>query len=482
MTITLLQLIALLPLLIVGLTVVAVMLAIAWRRNHTLSASLTVAGLALALFSTTIALPAGPLDVTRLLHVDSYALFYMLLTLLASIATALFAWGWLHTYPDNKEEFWLLLLLSTLGALVLTCASHLAAVFIGIELLSIPLFGLAGYAFQRERSLEAGIKYMVLSAAASSFLLFGMALIYAKAGQLDFAGLKHLLAYGALSSPVLLAGLGLMIVGLGFKLSLAPFHLWTPDVYQGAPGPVALYLATVSKVAIFAMVMRLVLSVPLTDSYPAIVALSVIAGLSILFGNLLAIGQRNIRRMLGYSSVAHMGYLLVAAIAVWQRQLAAETAGIYLTGYVLSSIGAFGVISVLSDARRRDDQEAVSLHGLFWQRPALAVTMTVMLLSLAGVPMTLGFIGKFYVTMLSVNHHLYWLTAFIVLGSAIGLFYYLSAMAGLYRRSEPVAHNFDTPRRTAACTVLVVCALLTVWLGIWPEPLIQLLHAVSPTL
>ncbi|GHL27616.1 hypothetical protein ECZU25_44290 [Escherichia coli] len=232
MTITPQNLIALLPLLIVGLTVVVVMLSIAWRRNHFLNATLSVIGLNAALVSLWFVGQAGAMDVTPLMRVDGFAMLYTGLVLLASLATCTFAYPWLEGYNDNKDEFYLLVLIAALGGILLANANHLASLFLGIELISLPLFGLVGYAFRQKRSLEASIKYTILSAAASSFLLFGMALVYAQSGDLSFVALGKNLGDGMLNEPLLLAGFGLMIVGLGFKLSLVPFHLWTPDVYR----------------------------------------------------------------------------------------------------------------------------------------------------------------------------------------------------------------------------------------------------------
>ncbi|NMC22660.1 MAG: NADH-quinone oxidoreductase subunit NuoN, partial [Serratia sp.] len=341
MTFTLQNLIALLPLMIVGLTVVVVMLSIAWRRDHFLNATLTVIGLNVALLSLYYVGQAGPQDVTPLLRIDGYSMFYIGLVLLASLATSTFAYPWLAGYPDNREEFYLLVLIAAMGGILLACSNHLASMFLGIELISLPLFGLIGYAYRQKRSLEAAIKYMLLSAAASSFLLFGMALLYAQSGDLSFAALGKNLADGVmLHQPLLLAGLGMMIVGLGFKLSLVPFHLWTPDVYQGAPAPVSTFLATASKIAIFAVVMRLFLYAPVADSEAIRIVLGIIAFCSILVGNIMAISQNNIKRLLGYSSIAHLGYLLVALIAVQTHQLSMETVGVYLAGYLFSSLGA----------------------------------------------------------------------------------------------------------------------------------------------
>ncbi|WP_024554036.1 NADH-quinone oxidoreductase subunit NuoN [Franconibacter helveticus 513] len=483
MTITLQQLIALLPLLVVGLTVVVVMLSIAWRRNHFLNATLSVIGLNAALLSLWFVGQVGPMDVTPLMRVDGYAMLYTGLVLLASLATCTFAYPWLQGYPDNKEEFYLLVLIAALGGILLANANHLASLFLGIELISLPLFGLIGYAFRQKRSLEASVKYTILSAAASSFLLFGIALVYAQSGSLSFVSLGKSLADNMLHEPLLLAGLGLMIVGLGFKLSLVPFHLWTPDVYQGAPAPVSTFLATASKIAIFGVVMRLFLYAPVGDSEAVRVVLGIIAFISIIFGNLMALSQTNIKRLLGYSSISHLGYLLVALIALHSGEMSMETVGVYLAGYLFSSLGAFGVVSLMSSPYRGPDADSLySYRGLFWHRPILSAVMTVMMLSLAGIPMTLGFIGKFYVLAVGVQSSLWWLTAAVVVGSAIGLYYYLRVAVSLYL-SAPQQLNRDAPSNwawSAGGVVVLLSALLVLVLGVWPQPLITLVQMAHP--
>lgn len=483
MTITAQHLIALLPLLIVGLTVVVVMLSIAWRRNHFLSATLSVIGLNVALVSLWFVGQAGAMDVTPLMRVDGYAMLYTGLVLLASLATCTFAYPWLQGYGDNRDEFYLLVLIAALGGILLSNANHLASMFLGIELISLPLFGLVGYAWRQKRSLEASIKYTILSAAASSFLLFGMALIYANSGSLSFTELGRSLSENGLAEPLLLAGLGLMVVGLGFKLSLVPFHLWTPDVYQGAPAPVSTFLATASKIAIFAVVMRLFLYVPLGESEAVRVVLGLIAFASILFGNLMALAQSNIKRLLGYSSIAHLGYLTVALIALHDGTMSMEAVGVYLAGYLFSSLGAFGVVSLMSSPYRGSDADSLfSYRGLFWHKPVLSAVMTIMMLSLAGIPMTLGFIGKFYIIAVGVQAHLWWLTGAVVAGSAIGIYYYLRVMVSLYL-SPPEQLNRDTPSNwalSAGGIVVLISAILVLVLGVYPQPLISLVQMALP--
>jgi len=474
--------IALLPLLITSATIVLVMLAIAWKRNHAMTFGLSVLGLNLALLSLLPALDVTPIDVTPLLLVDKFACYYMALVLAATLACVTLIHAYLggesgKGYPGNREELYLLMLLSAAGGLVLVSAQHLAGLFIGLELLSVPTYGMIAYAFFNKRSLEAGIKYMVLSAAGSAFLLFGMALLYAESGNLTFAGIGAKLAADGLPSMLAQIGVGMMLIGLAFKLSLVPFHLWTPDVYEGAPAPVAAFLATASKVAVFAVLLRLYQVSPAAAGGWLNDLLTLIAIASILFGNLLALLQNNLKRLLGYSSIAHFGYLLVALIA--SKGLAVEAVGVYLATYVLTSLGAFGVITLMSTPYSGRDADALyEYRGLFWRRPYLTAVLTVMMLSLAGIPLTAGFIGKFYVVAAGVQSQQWWLLGALVLGSAIGVFYYLRVMVTLFM-VEPNLRRHDAPLhwgQQAGGLMLLFVALLAFVLGVYPQPLLELVQ------
>ena len=477
--------IALLPLLITSATIVLVMLAIAWKRNHAMTFGLSVLGLNLALLSLLPALEVTPIEVTPLLLVDKFACYYMALVLAATLACVTLIHAYLggesgKGYPGNREELYLLMLLSAAGGLVLVSAQHLAGLFIGLELLSVPTYGMIAYAFFNKRSLEAGIKYMVLSAAGSAFLLFGMALLYAESGNLTFAGIGAKLAADGLPSMLAQIGVGMMLIGLAFKLSLVPFHLWTPDVYEGAPAPVAAFLATASKVAVFAVLLRLYQVSPAAAGGWLNDLLTLIAIASILFGNLLALLQNNLKRLLGYSSIAHFGYLLVALIA--SKGLAVEAVGVYLATYVLTSLGAFGVITLMSTPYSGRDADALyEYRGLFWRRPYLTAVLTVMMLSLAGIPLTAGFIGKFYVVAAGVQSQQWWLLAALVIGSAIGVFYYLRVLGTLFM-VEPNLRRHDAPLhwgQQAGGVMLLFVALLAFFLGVYPQPLLELVQQAS---
>lgn len=493
------NLIVLLPLLIVGLTIIVSMLSIAWQRHHQRNAWLATGGLFLALVSL-FAATGGDWgqtgDQTALFSRDGFSVFYMVLVLVGALATSVFARGWLENYPDNKEEFYLLLLVSTLGALVLAASSHLLTMFIGVELLSLPVFAMLGYAYRRARSLEASIKYMVLSAVASSFLMFGIAILYAANGSLNFVDIGSDLTGKALGMPIQLTGLGLLLVGFGFKLSLFPFHMWTPDVYEGAPAPTAGFLATVGKIGAFCVLTRFLMTAPLTSNSPAAaLVLAVFAFFSIMAGNLLALRQQNVKRLLGYSSIAHMGYLLITVVmaqfvslksgVVGTDLFASEAVGVYLAGYLLSSLIAFGLVSVMSSPYGVRDQDDLSdYRGLFWRNPVLGFCMIVAVLSLAGIPLTLGFIGKFYVISVGVSEGFGWLVGAVVVGSAIGLYYYMRVAAVVLQRGD----DGIVVRAGCCCTMPLACALvmaatiLVLLLGIYPSLLISWAALALPVL
>lgn len=473
---TLTDLVGLLPLVIAATTAILVMLGIAWRRHHSGTAALTVGGLALALVSLPLASAAAASP--PLMMLDGIALMGSVLVLASALAIAAMSPHYLANYTGPQEEFYLLLLCAVTGALGLVASSHMAMLFISLELLSMPLYGMVAYRFRTERSLEAGIKYLVLSAAATAFLLFGMALLYARTGALEFGALSAALTGGP--DPWILGGAALIIVGLGFKLSIMPFHLWTPDVYQGGVAPATLVLATVSKLAVFLVLLRLMMVVPAFESEWLRNLIGLLAFISMLGGNLLALFQLNLKRLLGYSSIAHLGYLLIAVVV--EGPLSVETSGVYLFTYVVATLGAFGVIMhVSSPYQGEDTAELHHYRGLFWRSPWLAAVMTLSLLSLAGIPLTAGFIGKFYIIALGVADSRWWLVGGIIAGSAIGLFYYLRVMVTLYLPepgSQPRASTESKPKRVSELTLMAI-AVLILLLGVYPVPLIDWMAALA---
>jgi NADH-quinone oxidoreductase subunit N len=467
------HLISLLPILLVAGTSVLVLLSIAIRRNHAVAFALTLTGLATALCATFF-LPIN--QETQLLLMDRYAFFFMGLLTAASLFVAFLSYGYLAAREGNKEEFYVLLLVATLGAMVLAASIHFASLFLGIEILSVALYGLIAYLRDRPLPLEAGIKYLILAGSSSAFLAFGIALVYADVGVLDYAAVAQRIGADQSGMELLLPGTVLVFVGIGFKLALAPFHMWTPDVYEGAPAPVTAFVATVSKGGMYAVLLRF-FSLSGADRFPRLLlVLSIIAIASMLAGNLLALFSTNVKRILAYSSIAHMGYLLVAVEV--RGRLGITAAAFYLVAYFIMILGAFAIVTVLSGGPRDADQLA-DYRGLFWRRPALALIFTAMLLSLAGIPLSAGFLAKFYLVAAGADSHAWLLILVLAVSSAIGLFYYLRVVSTLFQQgvSECQAPE-PLPRRAPAISlVLAVLTASLVWFGVFPSPLLRLIQS-----
>lgn len=471
--------ITLFPIFILIITLFCVLLSISCKRNHFLVNLMTIIGLNAALIACFIIEKYVNLNVTELLLVDSYSIFYTTLIILGSTIICIFAYNWLSNFPENKEEFYLLIIISTIGGVILTEAIHLSSFFIGLELVSLPLCGLIGYSVRLQKnSLEASLKYTILSAVTSSLILFGIALIYAKIGTLSLIQIGHFLQNSINTDPIILVGFGMLIVGLGFKLSLFPFHLWTADVYQGSPLPSSAFLATVSKIAIFSVMMRFFIEIPISENQSIHLLIYIMSSLSILVGNLMAISQNNIKRILGYSSIANVGYLIITCLTVqYNHKLGLETASIYLITYLLSNLGVFGIMNLISSPYKDSDADSIyHYRGLFWHSPIISALMTIMLLSLAGIPITLGFIGKFYIISANLDAKFWFLLINVAIGSAIGVYFYLRIVISLYL--HPPKFYFHDVSNYWAYTpngiIIIMIAILILFLGIYPQPLIEL--------
>lgn len=467
--------IALLPLIIVAGTSVLVMLATAVQRSHSFTLGLTLAGFAAAFGSIWVAASVAQRQVTPLLVIDRYSLLYFGLLTAANFAIAILIYDYLRKRDVHREELYILLLIASVGTMVLVASSHFASFFLGLETLSISLYAMIAY-LRMSRPLEAGIKYLVLAAASAAFLLFGMALVYADLGTMEFTPMAQLIHHPT-SETLLVSGLALIITGIGFKLAVVPFHLWTPDVYEGAPAPISAFIATVSKGAVFALLLRYFYRAGGISDRNIVIVFSIIAIASMIAGNLLALLQSNVKRILAYSSIAHMGYLLVAFLA--GGQFAVEAVTFYLVVYFVTTLGAFGIVTVLSGS----DVEAEQIEdyrGLFWTRPGLAGVFTVMLFSLAGIPVTAGFIGKFYIVAAGASSARWALIIILVVSSVIGLFYYLRLVSMMYAKPETEATTTVVPAISMGGLVLAALTGLLLWLGIYPSPLLHMIENVFP--
>jgi NADH-quinone oxidoreductase subunit N len=463
------------PFTLLGVVTIVVMLLIAIRRDHRLIAISTILGLLLCCIALPLSAPASPTPVTPLFVIDGTALFYAGLVLGSALIVAILSFAYLDGPEQGpREEYYLLLLIATLGAAVLPASVHFASFFLGLETLSIALIGLIAYASPREEAAEAGIKYLILGGASSAFLLFGMALIYADLGTMSFTRISQMLHAGDAPDLFRLAGIAMILTGVGFKLSLVPFHMWAPDIYEGAPAPITGFVAVVSKIAVFAVILRYFITAEGHADASLRLGLAVIAILSMLGGNLLALLQDNVKRLLAYSSIAQLGYLLVAFLAA--DSLGTEAAAYYLAAYAVTSLGAFGILALLTvPGSGRDADRMEDYRGLFRTRPFLAGSLALMLLSLAGMPPTMGFIGKFYLIVAGVDAGLFWPVAALVLGSVIGLYYYLRVIVMMAMPAEGAAPPLATPPMFGNAVIAALLVLLVV-LGAYPAPAIALIR------
>lgn len=473
----------LLPLLILTFAVLVSMLVIAVGRNHKIMYVITAVSF-LAAFSSLFELrDVGRYTIEPLLVVDGFGVFYIGMILLTALLISMLSYAYFEQREERKEEYYILLLLATIGACVLVVSKHFASLFLGLEILSVSLYALIAYLRTRERSDEAGIKYLILAAFSSAFLLFGMALVYASTGTMEFAGIATAIANFTELPLLLLTGFGMMIVGIGFKLSVVPFHMWAPDVYEGAPAPVTAFIATVSKGGVLGVLIRFFMEVD-GFRYPTLVLIfTIVAIASMLAGNLLALLQRNVKRILAYSSIAHLGYLLVAFLA--GNEMGVEAVTFYLVAYFITTVGAFGVVAMLSDTER-DAEQLEDYRALLWRRPWTAAVFTAMLLSLAGIPLTAGFVGKFYILAAGVNTQLWLLVVMLALNSVIGLFYYIRIIAVMFQ--QPEADTAIQPRSRlrpsiylASVGTLTVLALLLLYIGVYPSGLLQVIQGMLAT-
>ncbi|MCW3466851.1 NADH-quinone oxidoreductase subunit N [Chitinophaga nivalis] len=468
------------PLITLCAAAVIAMLLVAVWRNHRLVYAFTVLAFLMGLMAIVPAIRYIPHLVPPLLVIDEFSLFNTGLILVAGFIIVLLSFNYFEEREERKEEYYLLLLLATIGAMVLVVSRHFMSLFLGLEILSISLYGLIAYLRARERSDEAGIKYLMLAALSSAFLLFGMALIYAFTGHMDFPGIGAALRQAGYLPVSVMAGFGLMLIGVGFKLGVVPFHMWAPDIYEGAPLPVAAFIATVSKGGMLVLLIRFYQDIHGND-YPMLWWIVAIVAVSSMFvGNWLALMQQNVKRILAYSSIAHMGYILVAFLSGVQTGL--EAIAFYLVAYFITSIGAFGVVIVMSSSQQ-DAETVADYKGLFWRYPWVATIFTAMLLSLAGIPLTAGFIGKFYVVMAGVHGHQWVLLFMLAANSVIGLYYYIRLIAAMF--NTPAAGEWVAVKPAlpvAGNITLALLMILLVGLGVYPTGMMQLIQQMMKIL
>jgi NADH-quinone oxidoreductase subunit N len=407
---------------------------------------------------------------------DNYALFFNIVICYAAALILLLSVDYLKRTSAESGEYYALVLFAAAGMILMASAGDLIVVFLALELMSLSLYVLAGLFTTRLDAAEASMKYFLLGAFASSFLLYGIALIYGTTGTTNFDRIAAAVA-GKPHDPLVVIGLGLLLVGFGFKISSVPFHMWAPDVYEGAPTSITALIATGSKAAAFAALVRL-LGGALRVAQPDWAAIMwVLAAVSMTVGNVVALAQSNLKRMLAYSSIAHVGYMLIGLVAVGSGGAGAVL--FYLLAYVFTTAGAFGAI-LLCERAGADAVEVGDYAGLGRRNPLLAATLSLFLLSLIGIPPLAGFFGKFYLFGAAVRGGYLWLTVIAVLNSAVAAYYYLRVIIYMYMRDEDGSGAVYTPS-FAGGVALVIALTGIVLLGVMPAPFVELAQAaVSP--
>ena len=471
-----LQFEALLPFMVLAAASMAVILLIAFRMSHTVIQIAAFFMACLVILAMWYVKDTLPQQVLPLLVVDGFGALFTGMIIFSMMAVGLFSYIYFEEREENPKEYYILLFLATLGAAILTISIHFISFFIGLEILSVSLYALIAYLRNRNHAVESGMKYLMLAAVSSAFLLFGMALIYMETGSMEFAAIAQSVEKSS-SSVLFMMGFGIMLVAIGFKLALAPFHLWAADVYQGAPSPVTAFIATVSKIGVFAVLLRFAQSVNL-QQYPLMMStFSIIAIASMIVGNLLALRQQNIKRLMGYSSIAHFGYLLVAFLP--GNAAGVEAAAFYLIAYSITLLAVFGVISVLS-TRMKDAEDLAMYKGLLYKRPILSAVLIISFLSLAGIPLTAGFIAKFFVLASGVHQHLWLPVIVLVITSVIGLYYYLRVISTLFAATPSTGSVPKTLHPFFYITTyitLIIMMIVLCWLGIFPDSTVEGIRA-----
>lgn len=402
-------------------------------------------------------------------QVDPFASFFKILFLIALVLVLLSSYRYVAVRTERVAEFYALSTLATAGMMVMVSASDFIALYVGLELMTVSFYILTAYLVDDIRSNEAGLKYLILSAVSSAVMLFGISYLFAFSGTTVYSGVAQ--AVISNQQPALIAGIVLMLAGFGFKISAVPFHMWAPDIYEGAPTPITSYLAVASKAAAFAALLRVVYTAISLTAFDWTLLLAILAAITVIVGNLIALAQTNMKRLLAYSSIAQAGYILAGLVAA--NEMGFKGVAFYAMIYVVSNLGAFAVVTAVEV--EENDSDIKALTGLSRRSPFMAAVMTICLLSLAGIPPLAGFVGKFYLFAGAIQGGYLWLAFIGLLMSMISVYYYLSVAKVMYiGRSERDALKIKAGG--PATVAMWLCLIGTILIGVYPQPLSQLVE------
>jgi NADH-quinone oxidoreductase subunit N len=457
------------PLFIVTITVLAAMIVEAMRGTRPIAVHyVSLIGLFTAAVCAVTHLTIEGSSFGGMLRYGGFGNFFGTLFCVTALCTVILSKGYFEQQKYHRGEFYILVLFATLGMMLIASAENLIIIFLGIELMSVSFYVLAGFMRAKERANEAALKYFLLGAFATGFLLYGIALIYGAVGSTNLTIIKNV--FTIVSTNVLfIVGVGLLFIGLFFKSAVVPFHMWVPDVYEGAPTPVTAFMSTGAKAAAFAAFITLFIRVFDFLGGPVNELLALLAAATMIIGNVAAIAQTNIKRMLAYSSIAHAGYMLTGiASGSLDGQIGVM---FYLAAYGMTNLGAFACISFIE---REEDQKLTleDYSGLSQSQPLIAFLMAVFMFALAGIPPFAGFFGKYYVFFAAIKTHMTWLAVVGVLTSLVSAYYYLRLVVIMFFR-EGHGQSVTAPSKTAMIMV-IICALIVVFLGLFPSTIVRI--------
>jgi len=487
---------ALSPVLVVSIGAMLLMLAEAFaKRRGGLALGTTIVFLAGAAFAGGVWLYGvdgadaadGIGSVAPWLLVDRFSLFFDVVLCLGGALAALLAGGYLPEHNLDRGEFYSLLLFSTVGAMILAASGDLLTIFLGLETMSLGAYAMTAFRRASPRSAEGGLKYFLLGSFSAALMLYGFALLYGVTGHTDLAGLGREIADGQIKSQgIVIVALLLVLAGLAFKVSAVPFHMWTPDAYEGAPTPATTYMAVVVKSGGFAMMLRILMttfsdpkSMSWASGWPPVLAW--FAVLTMTIANLVAGRQESVKRMLAYSSIAHAGYILVGVVSAVRAQQGAASVLFYLLTYTVSTAGAFGAL-ILCGRRGAEAVSYEDLSGIGRRHPAAALPFALFLLSLAGIPPTAGFFGKWFIFRAAMEGGFYWLAIIAFVNSVIGAYYYLRVLVYMYMREPAAGAPIATPMRSGyVAAALILSAILVIALGVTPGRSLDMAELAAAT-
>lgn len=466
-----------LPISIIIITIIIIMIFNIIKTNKQKSYLLTLTSIIITILILIFNINHKIKQLTNILFVNTQTITYTLITLIGSLSTCIYSKQWINNYHKNKNEFYIFILISSLGNIILINSNNLLSLLISIELISIPIIGLIGYSLKYKNTIQATIKYKILSSISLSFIIFGISLIYIANGNMTYDILKKYLYTS--SNKLMITGISMILIGVSFKMSIVPFHLWISDVYTGSPIPTINFLNTTNKIAFFYAMYNLFSNTCIININSIKIIFEYITFLSIILGNLMALFQKNIKKILAYSSITHSGNLLIIILNS-KNNLSFETAIIYITSYLFNYIGLFGMINKITCNKLKEKCFIKSIKGMFWRNKIHAFTLIIILLSFSGFPMTIGFISKFYILMLTITSHLWWLTITIIFSNIIGFCYYLNIIKIIFYKKQTKKNKIQTYKNKKLQNILIyLSVIIIISLGLYPQTAIDIIKIIK---